>query len=917
MKRLKEIFLHIGPHKTGTSAIQRMADENRAALARRGILYPRGRWHGQLGSCFAQNKLAYVYNRHSGFTDLAEIDRSDNVYKARLVNELEDSYCQYAILSYEGFIDLSPDEVGKLINFLRGHCDGIRVIAYCRHPLSFAPSEISQRARMGFPCGRQDRENPPIPKFKSYFEKFAKVLGTERLILSDFSRAVLYKGDVRLDFLNKIGFPDRYEGEINLSKDVTNESLSAEALMIADAMAKSLPGLAHNNLFFRRYDSFLSAIEGAPIRLSQYEKELVMTASRPHLEYLQKTFDMELIEPEKKSTGEVELFSRSTIKSLALELRRLIDYNTKIAALPAVTPDEKSLDLSDFQSVSELGVCQINGRELTLTALANQFGSDKGTKVGAPPHRYTYLYDLIFWPVRELPINFLEVGLAIGGPEVAGPTERKVSSPSVQMWLSYFPNAHIFGFDISDFSHIKDPRFIFIRGDAGSEADLRQVANAAPKFDVIIDDASHASYHQQLTFKVLFPKLAPGGIYIIEDLQWQSPAFEDILPKVPKTSAFFQNFFETGKYIENLLLSTEEMQRAKESLSSFASFGAFDGSRSPTKLIVMRKALYEDGARVTSDQVKTPACPGIPSDPPPVIQVDDVINAAYKAVLARSADPRGLEAYRKVFKEVAFPVGLERTLNALLKSKEYQGKQVVQTLSRVSRIKEIYYDNRARILFMQTADSKDYRSLLEITSENVESYCCKHDFDYMSYAGIVRGYYPWHATFNRIPLLHSLATSGFSGWVCYLDADAFVADLSFDLRVYLESQNDTALIAAPVGQSFWWAVNAGVLLLNLGHPLGRDIARNWYRAFSAITDDELRAAVDWSTAVDDQNLLHQVLRATPNLEKHMVVDRAHPSLINYEGRFIKQVLRADGSFEQRKDRLRAEVTRGLGRVCSA
>ena len=331
MNRFSTIYLHIGPHKTGTTAIQRMADENRAVLARHGILYPSGRWHGQLGSCFAQNKLAYVYNRHSGFTDLSEINRSDIAYQTRLLQELEDSDCQDAVFSYEGFIDLRTDEIRGLTNFLRDRCHEIRVIAYCRHPLSFAPSEISQRARMGLPSGRDSSENPPIPRFKLYFEKFANVLGTESFILSDFAKAALHRNDVRMDFLNKIGFPDYNKTEIRLSDDPTNESLSAEAVAIAVEMAKSAPDLAQNNLFFRRYNSLLGSIRGAPIRLSADEKKLIMTASRPHLEYLQETFGIELREPEESLSGQVDLFGKKAIESLARQLRGLIDNNGEMA----------------------------------------------------------------------------------------------------------------------------------------------------------------------------------------------------------------------------------------------------------------------------------------------------------------------------------------------------------------------------------------------------------------------------------------------------------------------------------------------------------------------------------------------------------------------------------------------------------
>jgi hypothetical protein len=231
---------------------------------------------------------------------------------------------------------------------------------------------------------------------------------------------------------------------------------------------------------------------------------------------------------------------------------------------------------------------------MSLTDLANRFGSDKGTVTGVKgaPHRYTYLYDVLFAPFRTRPLNLLELGLAVQDPEAG------VLPPSIQMWLEYFTKAQIFRFDVADFSHMSHPRFTFIRGDMNSESDLRRLAQAALAFDVIIDNGSHASYHQQRALKLLLPNLAAGGLYIIEGLDWQ-PSFEDTLPSVPNTAEFLIGFFEQGRYIDNSVLSADAMNKFKQVTTSFSHFPSFDGAGGPTKLIVLRKREIEsEGAEI-------------------------------------------------------------------------------------------------------------------------------------------------------------------------------------------------------------------------------------------------------------------------------------------------------------------------------
>src|SRR4029079_2980064 len=76
-------------------------------------------------------------------------------------------------------------------------------------------------------------------------------------------------------------------------------------------------------------------------------------------------------------------------------------------------------------------------------------------------------------------------------------------------------------------------------GDMSSREDLSELATFGP-FDVVIDDGSHASVHQQLALACLFPHVAPGGLYFIEDLNWQPPALETA--GVPQTRSMLRRY---------------------------------------------------------------------------------------------------------------------------------------------------------------------------------------------------------------------------------------------------------------------------------------------------------------------------------------------------------------------------------------
>lgn len=196
------------------------------------------------------------------------------------------------------------------------------------------------------------------------------------------------------------------------------------------------------------------------------------------------------------------------------------------------------------------------------------------------------------------------------------------------------------------------------------------------------------------------------------------------------------------------------------------------------------------------------------------------------------------------------------------------------------------------VTFIQTADAFGYKDMLDCTARTVIEYCRRHGFAYESFVGIRRGVYPWHATFNRIPMLQQMADEGYDGWVVYLDADAYIFQMDFDLRSYLAEKAGYAAVMTPIpGQDVPWHINAGVFMINLGHPMGRRIVTLWSEGFAELDDARLRDLVEWPEHLNDQAMLAQLLDDNPAVRETIFYERAELLNSNY-AQFIRQLLRA-------------------------
>lgn len=147
------------------------------------------------------------------------------------------------------------------------------------------------------------------------------------------------------------------------------------------------------------------------------------------------------------------------------------------------------------------------GRANDLIKLAKIYGTDKWGIHFYIPHYITH-----FSQFRTKKINLLEIG-------VGGYKNPKSGGESLRMWKSYFPYGKIYSIDIYDKSFIEENRIKIFKGSQVDEPFLKDVLSKISPLDLIIDDGSHINSHVIETFKILFPVLKEGGIYVVEDTQ--------------------------------------------------------------------------------------------------------------------------------------------------------------------------------------------------------------------------------------------------------------------------------------------------------------------------------------------------------------------------------------------------------------
>lgn len=211
-----EAILHIGTPKTGTTSIQKFLAGNEALLAEHGVLYPvtgrevgkQRRQRGLVLSVLPVDRAGAGFDKVLNLKTTADRERYRQSFLESFEAEMKSAAPDRVVISDEAlYLFLSTEAlVGTLKAFLSRHFDRVRIVAYVRAPTSFVESSYSTHLKMG---GTRDLADFAAHQRQalSYWTKLSlwrDVFGADAITVREFSRPLLHREDVVLDFLHAI-----------------------------------------------------------------------------------------------------------------------------------------------------------------------------------------------------------------------------------------------------------------------------------------------------------------------------------------------------------------------------------------------------------------------------------------------------------------------------------------------------------------------------------------------------------------------------------------------------------------------------------------------------------------------------------------------------------------------------------------
>jgi hypothetical protein len=328
---MRELFLHVGMHKTGMTSIQQTLHANRARLQRAGLSYfeaEEANHSRRVYSAFAEAPHLYHANRRHGLHRPEDAAAFAAESRDRLSAFLSGAPGPALILSGEDIGMLSPPGKRAMLEAFRPHVDRITVLGFVRPPRSFVASAVGQRIRGG--AVEAELAQGVAPRYRDRFGDFLDAPDVAEVRLRPYDRAALPRGGCAVSgFLALCGAPPPLYDRMEVVRANTATSRLAALLGLAanEAVPVFLPSGAANPERTNRLARFLDRLEGPRFEPPAALVAPLLDRAREDIAWVEGVLGQAFPEEEKRGGGaedDLRSLSWPEVQALARGLNALL-----------------------------------------------------------------------------------------------------------------------------------------------------------------------------------------------------------------------------------------------------------------------------------------------------------------------------------------------------------------------------------------------------------------------------------------------------------------------------------------------------------------------------------------------------------------------------------------------------------------
>ncbi|MDP5031852.1 glycosyltransferase family 2 protein [Paraglaciecola sp.] len=204
----KDIYIHVGPPKTGSSAIQYWLQQNNRFLAKNNIFYP---IHNTSTNGVSSGNLRVIYDVSADGTLVLNMKK---IWK--LLNDFETGPYTILLLSSEFF--------SNKLHELKECFNSPKFIFYIRNPVEVRESNYNQAVKRH---GQTDILKPSDSTHLPHLEKLAiysREFGNKDIIVRFYGEAFFFKGNLIADFMSVFNL------NVQVNNVIINQSYQFEAM---------------------------------------------------------------------------------------------------------------------------------------------------------------------------------------------------------------------------------------------------------------------------------------------------------------------------------------------------------------------------------------------------------------------------------------------------------------------------------------------------------------------------------------------------------------------------------------------------------------------------------------------------------------------------------------------------------------